>query len=152
KGIKGEGVARRAEKPIPFPAADEPWLLARSKHFTLISSANEKRTREIAEDLETLAAALAQLTPKFSTAQPAPTRVFLFTRHREVQPYFDMLLNRPNANVTGVFVSHKQGASMVIQTGSGPRDTTPYHELVHNLIDNAGSHPPLWLEEGVAEY
>src|SRR6266566_2579283 len=101
KGIKGEGVARRVEKPIPFPAVDEPWLLARSKHFTLISSANEKRTREIAEDLETLAAALAQLTPKFSTAQPAPTRVFLFSRHSEVQPYFDTLLNRRQANVTG---------------------------------------------------
>src|ERR1700716_273527 len=93
KGIKGEGVGRRTEKPIPFPPADEQWLLGRSKHFTLISSANEKRTREIAGDLETLAAALEQLTPKFSTTSPAPTRVFLFSRRREVQPYFDLLLN-----------------------------------------------------------
>jgi tetratricopeptide (TPR) repeat protein len=152
KGIKGEGVGRRAEKPIPFPAADEQWLVGRSKHFTLISSANEKRTREIAGDLETLAAALALLTPKFSTASPAPTRVFLFSRRREVQPYFDVLLNRRDASVTGVFVSQKQGGSMIIQVGSSSRETTPYHELVHNLIANAGSHPPLWLEEGVAEY
>ncbi|HEY8848162.1 MAG TPA: tetratricopeptide repeat protein [Thermoanaerobaculia bacterium] len=152
KGVKGEGVGRRAEKPIPFPATDEQWLLARSNHFTLISSANEKRTREIAGDLETLAAALAQLTPKFSTASPAPTRVFLFSRRREVQPYFDMLLNRRQANVTGLFVSQKETASMIISVGSNARDTTPYHELVHNLIANAGSHPPLWLEEGVAEY
>jgi tetratricopeptide (TPR) repeat protein len=152
KGIKGEGVSRRAEKPIPFPPADEQWLLARSKHFTLISSASEKRTREIAGDLETLAAALEQLTPKFSTTSPAPTRVFLFSRRREVQPYFDLLLNRREASVTGVFISQKQGGSMIIQVGSSARDTTPYHELVHNLIANAGSHPPLWLEEGVAEY
>lgn len=153
KGIKGDGVARRADKPIPFPAADEAWILGRTRHFTLISSAGEKRTRAIAADLETLAAALAQLTPKFSTSSPAPTRVFLFSRRSEVQPYFDMLINRRDANVTGVFVSQKTGGSMIVKTGSGwPTETTPYHELVHSLIANSGAHPPLWLEEGTAEY
>ena len=153
KGIKGDGVARRADNPIPFPAADEQWLLGRTRHFTLISSAGEKRTRAIAADLETLAAALAQLTPKFSTSSPAPTRVFLFSRRSEVQPYFDVLINRRDANVTGVFVSQKTGGSMIVKTGSGwPTETTPYHELVHSLIANSGAHPPLWLEEGTAEY
>jgi tetratricopeptide (TPR) repeat protein len=153
KGIKGDGVARRADKPIPFPAADEEWLLGRTRHFTLISSAGQRRTRAIAADLETLAAALAQLTPKFSTSSPAPTRVFLFSRRSEVQPYFDMLINRRDANVTGVFVSHKIGGSMIVKTGPGwPTETTPYHELVHSLIANSGAHPPLWLEEGTAEY
>jgi len=153
KGIKGDGVARRADKPIPFPAADEEWLLGRTRHFMLISSAGERRTRAIAADLETLAAALAQLTPKFSTSAPAPTRVFLFSRRSEVQPYFDMLINRRDANVTGVFVSQKTGGSMIVKTGSGwPTETTPNHELVHSLIANSGAHPPLWLEEGTAEY
>ena len=39
KGVQGEGRGRRAIDPIPFPDAKEQWILARSKHFVLVSSA-----------------------------------------------------------------------------------------------------------------
>ncbi len=32
------------------------------------------------------------------------------------------------------------------------RARTPYHELVHNLMAGGATRPPLWLEEGLAEY
>jgi tetratricopeptide (TPR) repeat protein len=152
KGIKGEGEGRRALKPIPFPAADEKWILARSKHFVFISSAGEKRIRDVAAGLETLAAALTQMSPRFSSTS-AETHVFLFSRHREAQPYFDLLIGRENAHVTGVFVSQNDRGAMVMETGFtyGP-DRTPFHELIHYLIRNGGTRPPLWLEEGLAEY
>src|SRR5438309_11778805 len=82
KGLKGEGVGKHANKPIPFPAADEKWILARSKHFVFISSAGEKRTRETAAVLETLAAALKQLSARFSKAD-VETHVFFFNRHSD---------------------------------------------------------------------
>jgi tetratricopeptide (TPR) repeat protein len=152
KGVKGEGTGRRALKPIPFPAADEKWILARSKHFVFISSAGEKRTRDIAAGLETLAAALTQMSPRFSSTT-AETRVFLFSRHREAQPYFDLLIGRENAHVTGVFVSQNERGSMLMETGFGyGTDRTPFHELVHYLMYNGGTRPPLWIEEGLAEY
>src|SRR4029077_7442804 len=66
KGIKGDGTPRQTNGPIPFPAADETWLQARSKHFVFISSADEKRTRSVAEELETLASALTQVDSTFS--------------------------------------------------------------------------------------
>jgi hypothetical protein len=152
KGVKGEGVGRRALKPIPFPAADEQWLLARSKHFTFISSAGEKKTRDIAANLETLAAALTQMSSRFAGTS-AETRVFLFSRHREAQPYFDLLMGRENARVTGIFVSQNDRGSMLMETGFGfGLDHTPFHELVHYLISNGGTRPPLWIEEGLADY
>ncbi|MDQ6803100.1 MAG: DUF1570 domain-containing protein [Acidobacteriota bacterium] len=152
KGIKGEAEGRRALKPIPFPAADEKWNLARSKHFVFISSAGEKRTRDIAAGLETLAAALTQMSPRFSSTS-AETRVFLFSRHREAQPYFDLLIGRENAHVTGVFISQNDRGSMLMETGFGfGSDRTPFHELIHYLINNGGRRPPLWIEEGLAEY
>jgi hypothetical protein len=152
KGIKGEGEGRRALKPIPFPAVDEKWILARSKHFVFVSSAGEKRIRDIAAGLETLAAALTQMSPRFSSTT-AETHVFLFSRHREAQPYFDLLLGRENAHVTGVFVSQNDRGSMLMETGFGfGPDRTPFHELIHYLIKNGGTRPPLWLEEGLAEY
>ncbi len=152
KGVKGEGVARRARKPIPFPAPDEKWIFARSKHFLFISSAGEKKTRDIAASLETLAAALTQVSPRFSNTS-VETRVFLFNRHREAQPYFDLLIGRDDAHVTGVFIAQKDQGSMVMETSFGYGiDRTPFHELVHYLIHNGGTAPPLWLEEGIAEY
>jgi tetratricopeptide (TPR) repeat protein len=152
KGVRGEEQGRRALKPIPFPSADGKWILARSKHFVFISSASEKRVRETAAGLETLAAALTQMSPRFSSTS-AETRVFLFSRHREAQPYFDLLIGRENAHVTGVFVSQNDRGSMVMETGFGfGPDRTPFHELIHYLINNGGRRPPLWIEEGLAEY
>ena len=151
KGVQGEGKPRRP-RPVPFPADDQQWTLVRSRHFIFISSVAEKRTRELAEELETLAEALAKLNPQFKAESPVPTRVILFSRRREAQPYFDLLTDREGANVTGIYVTQKQGGSILMYYGFGRYDRTPFHELVHNLIANSGVTPPLWLDEGLAEY
>jgi tetratricopeptide (TPR) repeat protein len=150
KGVQGEGKARQAQGPIPFPADDEAWQRVTSKHFVFVSAAGEKRTREMAEDLETLAAALGRLNPRFDAAGGAPTYVYVFSKKKEVQPYFDMLVNRSNANVTGLFVSQKNNAAILMLAGGSRDDRTPFHELIHWLIERR-SQPPLWLEEGLAE-
>jgi Protein of unknown function (DUF1570) len=152
KGVKGDVPARQIIGPIPFPDANQKWVAVRSKHFLFISSAGEARTRKIAADLETLAAALTNLTPQFRAAAAAETRVFLFNRARESRPYFEMLLDRRDANVTGVFVSQKSGGAMILNATLSRDDRTPLHELVHYLISNKETRPPLWLEEGLAEY
>jgi tetratricopeptide (TPR) repeat protein len=154
KGVKGDGTPRQTNGPIPFPAVDEKWVLARSKHFVFISSADEKRTRTVAAELETLAAALTQVDSTFSAPTSTPTRVILFTRRRESRPYFDMLLNRRDADVSGVFVSQREGGSMLINHDYSWQggDRAPLHELVHYLMQSGDAHAPLWLEEGIAEY
>ena len=151
KGVQGEGRGRHALQPIPFPDPHEQWILARSKHFVFISSAGGKRTRDIAASLETLAAALTQTSPQFA-ASAEPTRVFIFGRHSEAQPYFDMLVGEKDAHVAGLFISSKNIASMLIESRSSGDDRTPFHELIHYLVTNSGTRPPLWLEEGLAEY
>ncbi len=154
KSIKRAGTPRQVNAPIPFPAADEAWLLARSKHFVFISSAGESRTRAVAAELETLASALTQVDSAFSAPTATPTRVFLFARRWESRPYFDMLLNRRDANVSGLFVSLRDGGSMLINQDYTWRggDRPPLHELVHYLMQSGDAHTPLWLEEGIAEY
>jgi tetratricopeptide (TPR) repeat protein len=139
---------------FPFPAADEHWLRARSKHFVFVSSADEKRTRAVAAKLETLASALTQVDSTFSAPTARPTLVILFARHRESRPYFDMLLNKRDANASGVFVALRDGGSMLINDGYSWRgnDRAPLHELVHYLMQSGDAKAPLWLEEGIAEY
>jgi tetratricopeptide (TPR) repeat protein len=154
KGVKGDGTPRQINEPIPFPAADEAWLLARSKHFVFISSADERRTREVAAELETLASALTQVDSTFSAPEAMPTRVILFTRERESRPYFDTLLNHREGNTSGVFVKLGDGGSMLINENYGwhSADRAPLHELIHYLMQSGDAKAPLWLEEGIAEY
>jgi len=151
---------RQTNSPIPLPAADETWLLARSKHFDFISSTDEKRTRAVAAELETLASALTQVDSTFRAPSTAPVRVFLFARPRESQPYFEMLMNRRAAEVSSAFVSQRDGGSMVINQESMlinqdyrwlGGDRTPFHELVRYFMESSDAHTPLWLEEGIAE-
>ena len=118
KGVKGDVPARTITGPIAFPQANEKWTRVRSPHFVLISSAGESRTRDIANELETLAAALSSLTPQFRVATDAPTRVFLFARPKESRGYFDMLLDRRDAHVSGVFVSQKAGGTMLLNASA----------------------------------
>jgi hypothetical protein len=153
-GVQGEQGKSLRIRPISFPDIDEPWVRAQSAHFVILSSAGETRTRQMAEGLETLAAALTKFAPAIAANAATPTRVLVFTRRREVQPYFDYLLNREGAHASGVFVSQKNGGSMIVDAGWGklPSDRTPFHELVHSLLAAGEKHLPLWLEEGLAEY
>ncbi|HYU24690.1 MAG TPA: tetratricopeptide repeat protein [Thermoanaerobaculia bacterium] len=150
KGIQGEGKARQVEGPIPFPDPAQTWQRITSKHFVFISAAGEKQTRRMAEELETLAAALARLNPRFEGTRTAPTHVYVFGKKSDAQPYFDMLTNRHDAHVTGLFVSQKNNAAILMTAGGSHDDHTPFHELVHWLIESR-SEPPIWLEEGLAE-
>jgi tetratricopeptide (TPR) repeat protein len=151
-GIKREGVARAAKAPIAFPAEDEAWVRVRSAHFDLISSASEGKTRGIAEELERLTVALTQTNPRFRRS-PVATRVFVFERRKESQPYFDLLMGREKTPVTGLFIRHDGGGTMIIDSERRWKgDRTPLHELVHDLLRQSDLVPPMWIEEGLAEY
>jgi tetratricopeptide (TPR) repeat protein len=153
QGIEGDGAPRQTNGPIPFPAAGETWLQARSKHFVFISSADERRTRAVAAELETLASALTRVDSTFAPSA-TPTRVILFTNRRESHPYFEVLLNRREANSTGVFVRQRDGGTILINQDYSWHggDRAPLHELIHYLMQSGDAKAPLWLEEGIAEY
>ncbi len=52
-----------------------------------------------------------------------------------------------------MFVNQNNIGSMIIDAGADlPSDRTPFHELVHSLIERSDQRAPLWLEEGLAEY
>ncbi|HXH37506.1 MAG TPA: tetratricopeptide repeat protein, partial [Thermoanaerobaculia bacterium] len=160
KNITNDGTLRQTNGPIPLPAADETWLLARSKHFVFISSADEKRTRMVDLELEKLASALTQVDSTFGAPSATPTRIFLFTRRRESEPYFEILMNRRDPEVSSVFVSRPDGGSMLINQESMlinqeyrwlGGDRTPMRDLMHYLMQTGDGHAPLWLEVGITE-
>jgi hypothetical protein len=157
-GIAESGSEHRVHTPFELPPADLAWVRLITPRFDIVSSAGDRRTREMAVDLETLATALpiggadALVRPPRESAA-RKTRVFIFIRRHDAQPYFDFLVNRDKSEVTGIFLVENNRGTMLIDESRGPRrDRTPYHELVHYLIGTASPRPPLWLEEGLAEY
>ncbi|HEX6640411.1 MAG TPA: DUF1570 domain-containing protein, partial [Thermoanaerobaculia bacterium] len=160
KGIvRDGGKVRTPSGPIPFPDASATWIRVRSERFDILSDASEERTREIVSDVETLAAALTQRNERFAPSRRHAT-VFIFEHRRESQPYFDLLFAQENARAVGAYARYESGGTMIIDGSrkSGPlrRDDpgirTAMHELLHDLLRQSESAPPLWLEEGLAEY
>jgi len=138
-----------AQLQIALPAEKEKWVRVESPHFTVISAASEAETLELARRMETLALVLQNMHARFREQPLMHSRVLLFDERAEAQPYFELLLSR-GTTAPGAFVSAKDGGTMVLSTRLGAR--TPYHELVHNLMAGGATRPPLWLEEGLAEY
>src|SRR5258708_8749898 len=138
---------------IPLPSETLTWVRARTEHFDMISTAGERRTREIADELEAFAAQLTRLHPRFRT-RPERTRIIIFFRRGESQPYFDLLMKRKDAAIAGVFVAREGGGGTMILDAGGNwhADRTPLHELVHDLLSSGETRPPTWIEEGLAEY
>jgi tetratricopeptide (TPR) repeat protein len=149
KTIKGQrGLHRTSD--IPLPSPKQQWVRARSPHFLILSGAGEWRTREVVDEIEKVAAALHQVDPHFA-AEGELTRLILFGKTKDSEPYFDLLVGRPK--MPGAFVASPDGVGTMIIDGSRTdADRTLFHELVHNLLANSGSHLPLWLEEGTADY
>jgi len=151
RGIARDGKVRSVPQPIPFPRETQPWIRVRTPLFDVISSANDVRTRAIAGDLESLAAALTEAAPRFAKAAQ-PTTVFVFNSRRESQPYFELLTAMEGTNVSGLYVRHDAGGSMFIDGARRNFERTATHELVHDLLRQGDVVPPLWLEEGLAEF
>lgn len=150
-GVGRDGKVRSVPQPIPFPKESQPWIRVRTARFDVISSASDDRTRGIAADLESLASALTAASPRFQ-ASPTPTTVFVFSSRRESQPYFELLTATERTAVTGLYVRHGGGGTMFIDASRRSFERTATHELVHDLLRQGDVVPPLWLEEGLAEY
>jgi tetratricopeptide (TPR) repeat protein len=159
KGIATEGKVRTPAREIPFPSDDSPWIRVRSERFDILSNTSEDRTRELVADVETLAAALIEASERFLPSRRRAT-AFIFDRRKDSQPYFDLLFSLDNARASGVYVRYDGGGVMIIDGSrkagtlqrNDPGIRTAMHELMHDLLRQADSVPPLWLEEGLAEY
>ncbi|HEX8410586.1 MAG TPA: DUF1570 domain-containing protein [Thermoanaerobaculia bacterium] len=152
-GIKGDGKVRRVKAPIAFPAEATSWIRIRSEHYNVFSSAGETETRDIVGDLETLASVLTKTSSRFRTSR-LPTTILVFASRRESAPFFDLLLGRENSTATGLYVRHGGGGTMFVDASRRRQriEKTALHELVHDLLRHSEEVPPLWIEEGLAEF
>jgi len=131
------------------PLEDREWIEVRTPHFEITSSLSRAATLALARDAE-----LFQRAVEFAIGTPlrapaVPTRIFAFD---------DRGLTRPFAvrGEPGSFLPSLREAVVLLRTGDGWREDATArvrHELVHYLLrSHAVSPPPLWFDEGAAEF
>jgi tetratricopeptide (TPR) repeat protein len=134
-------------------AAKDTWTSVRSKNFFLVGNASEKEIRLVATRLEQFRYVFSQLFPKANMTTPVPTTVVVFKSDSSYVP-FKPLYNGKPSNVSGYF---QPGEDVnYITLTSEKREENPYavifHEYSHLIVGNNMGDPPVWFNEGLAEY
>ena len=133
--------------------AKETWTSVRSKNFFLIGNASEKEIRQVGTRLEQFRFVFSQLFPKANLASPIPTTVVVFKNDGAYKPYKPLHGGKPK-DVAGYFQPGPDVNYITLTTEK--RDGSPYaiifHEFVHLLLENNMKDPPVWFNEGLAEY
>src|SRR3954452_8148823 len=136
---------------IDPPREKERWTTLTIDELTVYSSADDGTTRSIASDLVRLRSALSVVT-KLKVRSPLPTRVFIFRDRKTFEQYCEAAIARSD-NLSGVFLSDRDGNHVLIAGSSSGIDHVVYHELTHYFLKNTvSSEVPLWFNEGLAEF
>jgi Flp pilus assembly protein TadD len=136
---------------IEPPREKDRWTTLAIDELTVYSSADDATTRSVASDLVRLRGALSVVT-KLKVRSPLPTRVFIFGDRRAFAQYAEAAIGR-SENLSGVFLSDRDGNHVLISGNAAGVDRVVYHELTHYFLRNTvSSHVPLWFNEGLAEF
>jgi len=135
---------------VQLPKADEKWIEVETANFLFFSNAGAGATKRVAEDLEELRAALAQLTD-FELQSPVPTLIYVFKNDRSFTPYKILYDGMPGA-MSGFFIDREHANFIAINAGSQDASGIVFHEYVHYVVANNFWWLPVWLSEGLAEF
>jgi tetratricopeptide (TPR) repeat protein len=128
------------------------WLQLRSPNFTVVGDAGAGDIRRVAERLERFRDALGSLFPSAIQAASRATTVVVFRSQRSFEPFKPRYEGKPQA-VSGYFTPG-EAVHFIALTGDGGDEAFGiiYHEYVHAVVNAVVSSPPVWFNEGLAEY
>lgn len=136
----------------PAASAKDNWFLLRTKHFNVVSNANEGKTREMALHLEQFVAVFGKLF-KIPTDSLAPITVLVFKSDDSFKPFKPLYKGKP-ANLAGYFQSGEDENMIALNIENNEERplATIFHEYTHFLTSFAPHRWPAWLNEGIAEF
>jgi Tfp pilus assembly protein PilF len=141
--------------PTELSAASEAWLQLQSPHFTVVTDANEKQARHIADQFERMRWVFQTLFPKANVDPAAPIVVIAVKDKKgfqELEP--EAYLAKGQINLTGFFL-HGPDKNYILVRLDGQEEhpfAVVYHEYTHVQLSSAAEWLPLWLNEGLAEF
>lgn len=138
----------------PDEAAAAPWVSVRSEHFFLVGHVGERELRSLAVNLERFRAVFSQLLPESYFAMHQPAVIVVFADDEDYSPFKPLHEGHPDHYVAGYFRAGGDLNYLTLAAQSTEEQTTSvlFHEYVHSLVKNNYERPPLWFNEGLAEY
>lgn len=137
---------------IGAPARAADWVRIKTTNFTFEGNASEQDLRAVARRLEQFRAVMQLAFPSAKLATPTPVTVIVFRGAGDIKPVAPRYHGKP-IDLAGFATTSGMGDSIAICLEyKNEAFTTAYHEYAHQLIGNMLWRPPLWLNEGLAEY
>jgi hypothetical protein len=131
--------------------ARDRWIHARTEHFEMFSSVSEDESRDLLASLEQFRATVLSICSLPRLRDPRTT-VFVFASDHQFEPYKPLYNGRPK-DAAGYCAGWSDETAIAL-AADNPFSVTGeiiYHEYVHLLFSAGDDHPPLWLNEGLAE-
>lgn len=121
------------------------WTYAAGQHFEVYTTGGEAVARRAIEDFDRVHMyfELALKTPAITGPR---TRLIVFSSRDEFAPY------AANSSVKAFYQSDIDGDFIVLPGLKGDVMPAVTHEYAHLVARRTGSHYPLWLDDGLAEY
>lgn len=139
------------------PARDkaESWIQVSSPHFVVVTNANEKQGRRVADQFERMRSVFHAVFPKAQIDPGMPIIVLAIKDEKsfnalEPQEY----LAKGSLKLGGLFLrtADKNYVLMRLDAEGDHPYAVVYHEYTHLLLSKSADVMPLWMNEGLAEF
>jgi tetratricopeptide (TPR) repeat protein len=137
---------------IPASAQDN-WLNLRTKNFNVITDANDKDARILAERLEVFRFVISKIFNS-EPVSPVPLAVIAFKSDAAFTPYKPIYKDQTELLVAGYFLpdADQNMIALDLYANHSRPLSVVFHEYTHLLTNYTPARLPLWLTEGVAEF
>ncbi len=133
----------------------ENWLEVRSQHFTVVTNANEKTGRRIADQFERMRSLFHVMLPQLSNESGSPIIVLAIKDEKDFRALEPQVyLAKGQLKLAGLFlrVPDKNYVLMRVDAEGDHPYAIIYHEYTHFVLSRDAEWLPLWLNEGLAEF
>ena len=137
----------------PIGLAKEQWSRVQAKHFLLVGNANDADLRRVGVQLEQFRAVFAKLFPNANVNSPVPIRVVVFKNRAAFLPFMPLYQGKAS-EVAGYFQGGQDVSYITLTAELNDQNAyrTIFHEYVHAMLADNTARPPLWFNEGLAEF
>ena len=136
-----------------LPVLAEPkWLRLESPSFVVVGAVSDRTLRKIASRLEQFREAFATVMSRSRASVALPTVVVVFPNERAYKPFWPLYEGKPRLT-SGLFLRSPDANYISLNAEYGDAVyRLVYHEYTHFITSKLWAAPPLWLNEGLAEF
>jgi Tfp pilus assembly protein PilF len=139
----------------PACAKTESWIQVSSPHFVVVTNANEKQGRRVADQFERMRSVFHAAFPKAQVDPGTPIIVLAIRDEKDfkaLEP--EAYLAKGSLKLGGLFLrtADKNYVLMRLDAEGEHPYAVVYHEYTHLLLSGLAEFMPLWLNEGLAEF